>query len=192
MSDPARPPAEEALDFTHPDTARAPEPTPQQVESARQEAATGTPQLEVAGFYVSIARHSEFRIPPQTGDKYVVLVVEDDADLAQLLIDIFTLAGFLVRWASNRAEINAELNHKPAVDLVLMDIVLPDANGLEILQCIRAHPRLATLPVIMMTGKTAAADVQAGLAAGADGYVTKPFKMSGLVKAVNVVLGNLQ
>jgi CheY-like chemotaxis protein len=192
MSAQTPPPEEESLDFSHPGSARAPAPTPQQLERARQEAATGTAQLEVAGFYVSIARHSEVRIAPRVGDKYVVLVVEDDADLAQLLIDIFSLAGFIVRWASNRAEINAELNSKPGADIVLMDIVLPDANGLEILECIRAHPRLSTLPVIMMTGKAGAGDVQAGLAKGADGYVTKPFKMSGLVKAVNVVLGVLQ
>jgi two-component system OmpR family response regulator len=101
------------------------------------------------------------------------------------------LAGFEVRWASNRAEINAEMNRRPGADLILMDITLPDANGLEVLRRLRGHPKLAKLPVIMMTGKSAAEDVQAGLAAGADGYVSKPFKMSGLVKAVNTVLGNL-
>jgi DNA-binding response OmpR family regulator len=70
-----------------------------------------------------------------------------------------------------------------------MDIVLPDADGLEVLRRIRTHPKLAKLPVIMMTGKSSAEDVAAGLVAGADGYVTKPFVMSGLVKAVKQVLG---
>jgi DNA-binding response OmpR family regulator len=60
---------------------------------------------------------------------------------------------------------------------------------MNILNRLRSHPRFAALPVIMMTGKSAAEDVSAGLAAGADGYVTKPFKMSGLVKAVGMVLG---
>ena len=118
-------------------------------------------------------------------------MVEDDSDLAQLLIDIFMLAGFEVRWASNRAEINSEMSRRPGVDLVLMDIELPDANGLQVLQRIRAHPRLAKLPVIMMTARSASEDVLAGLAAGADGYVSKPFVMSGLVKAVKTVLGDL-
>ena len=182
------PEPEDELDFTQ--TRPAPAPTPHQAARAREEAPAGGKQLRSAGFYVSIARHSATRIAPRSGGKYAILVVEDDADLAQLLIDIFMLAGFEVRWASNRKEINAEMNRRPRADLVLMDIVLPDANGLEVLRHIRAHPRLADFPVIMMTGKAEAEDVEAGLLAGADGYVSKPFVMSGLVKAVNSVLGN--
>ena len=72
---------------------------------------------------------------------------------------------------------------------MLLDILRPDTHGLDILRRIRSHPKLAKLPVVMMTGKSTAQDVAAGLMAGADGYVTKPFKMSGLVKAVKQVLG---
>jgi DNA-binding response OmpR family regulator len=72
----------------------------------------------------------------------------------------------------------------------LLDIELPDTDGLQVLERLRTHPRLGKLPVIMMTGRAGADDVLAGLAAGADGYVSKPFKMSALVKAVNQVLGN--
>ena len=157
---------------------------------ARHEAEAGSSHLRDTGFYVSIARQSPVRLPPKNGSKYVILIVEDDADLGQLLIDIFMLAGFDVRWASNRPEINAELHRGGEVDLMLLDVVMPDANGLEILQRLRAHPGLSKTPVIMLTGKAAAEDVHAGLAAGADGYVTKPFIMSALVKAVNLVLGN--
>lgn len=190
MSAYSLPPADDELDFTNPGAASVPTSGPEETERVRAEARASASQLQNAGFYVSIARHSPVRIPPRNGAKYAILVVEDDVDLGQLLIDIFMLAGFEVRWASNRAEINAEMNRKPAVDLVLMDIVLPDANGLHILRRLRAHPKLAKLPVIMMTGKSTSEDVQAGLMAGADGYVSKPFVMSGLVKAVNMVLGN--
>ena len=169
----------------------APAPTSKQLEHARQEAAVGDSKLRAAGFYVSIARNSGVRIPPRNGHKYVILVVEDDADLAQLLIDIFMLAGFEVRWASNRAEINTEMRRSSEIDLVLLDIVLPDADGLQVLRRIREHPRIAGLLVIMMTGRSGADDVLAGLSAGADGYVSKPFKVSALVSAVNSVLGNL-
>ena len=185
-------PEDDDLDFTRSGPAPAPAPpSAQAVAKARQEAEAGSPQLRSSGFYVSIARHAAARIPPRNGTKYVVLVVEDDADLGQMLIDIFMIAGFEVRWASNRAEINAEMKRGNEVDLVLMDIVLPDADGLLILKRMRSHPVLAKRPVIMMTGKAAAGDVAAGLAAGADGYVTKPFQMSGLVKAANQVLGNV-
>ena len=189
MSPPANPTDEDELDFTREPAAAAPAPTPAQAAEARAEARTGTPQLEKAGFYVSIARRSPLMVPPRNGEKYSLLVVEDDPDLAQLVIDIFMTAGFEMHWASNKAEINQQMNRRPGVDLVLLDIGLPDANGLEVLQRIRLHPKLAKLPVIMMTGRSSAEDVAAGLVAGADGYVSKPFQMSGLVKAVQQVLG---
>ena len=186
MSNSAPPTAEQDLDFS---TTKVAPPRPERIERAQQEAEEGKEQLTESGFLVSIARHAAARIPPKNGSKYAVLVVEDDADLGQLLIDIFILAGFEVRWATNRAEINAHLKRGHEIDLVLLDILLPDADGLDILQRLRGHPRFASIPVIMMTGKSAAQDVSAGLAAGADGYVSKPFKMSGLVKAVGLVLG---
>ena len=116
-------------------------------------------------------------------------MVEDDPDLANLLGDIFGDAGFEVRKAKNRAEINAEVNKPLLPDLMLLDIMLPDADGLQILARLRAHSKFARLPVIMMTGKAEVSDVKAGLAAGADGYVSKPFKVSALMMAVNLVLG---
>lgn len=168
----------------------APPPTKDQVAKARQEAEHGASQLQSDGFLVSIARQAPAKIAPKNTAKYVVLVVEDDGDLAQLLIDIFSLAGYEVRWASDRAEINQHLRRGHEVDVVLLDVKLPDADGLDVLRRVRAHPQLSSLPIIMMTGKSTAEDVSAGLAAGADGYVSKPFKMSGLVKAVKLVLGN--
>ena len=183
------PPGDDDLDFTRPGAIPAPRPAPEVVERATEEAAAGTPQLEQSGFYVSITKRPPGRIPPRNDARYVILVVEDDADLGQMLIDIFMTAGFEVHWASNKAEINQQMNRRPSVDLVLLDILLPDAHGLDVLKRIRAHPKLSKLPVVMMTGKSTALDVAAGLSAGADGYVTKPFKMSGLVKAVKQVLG---
>jgi len=177
------------LDFTRPAAKPAPPPAPEKLQQAREEAAGVAPQLDETGYYVSIARHAEAKIPPKSGDKYVLLVVDDDNDLAQLVIDIFIVAGFTVRWASNRAEINKELKYGHEVDVMLLDIGLPDADGLQILGRLRTHPRFGTMPVIMMTAKADPPDVVQGLALGADGYVSKPFNMSGLVKAVNQVLG---
>ena len=62
-------------------------------------------------------------------------------------------------------------------------------DGFQILEKVRATQKIAKMPVIMMTGKSEVTDVARGLALGADGYVTKPFKISGLVSAVNTVLG---
>jgi len=182
-------PADDDLDFTKPASVRPPAPTPQQLETAQKEAASGGVELRRAGYYVALARRTTTRVPPRNGERHSLLVVEDDPDLSNLLAEIFSVAGFEVRRAANRAQINAEINMPILPDLILLDIVLPDADGLQILSRLRAHPRFARMPVIMMTGKAESSDVKAGLAAGADGYVSKPFKMSALVAAVNLVLG---
>ena len=187
----AKPPAPEDddLDFTRPAKVQPPAPTALQLETAQKEAASGGAELRKAGYYVAIAKRAAAKIPPRNGERHCLLVVEDDPDLSNLLAEIFSVAGFEVRRAANRAQINAEVNKPILPDLILLDIVLPDADGMQILARLRAHPKFARMPVVMMTGKAESSDVKAGLAAGADGYVSKPFKMSALVAAVNLVLG---
>jgi two-component system OmpR family response regulator len=183
-------PDDDDLDFTKPARAPAPPPTPEKVASARKEASTGGPQLAKTGFYVAMARHSSGgRVPPRNGERHSVFVIEDDADLLKLVSEVLSKSGYTTRFARNRQEINTEFNKTPHPDLVLLDVQLPDADGFQILEKIRGNPRIAKLPVIMMTGKSEVTDVARGLALGADGYVTKPFKISGLVTAVNTVLG---
>ncbi len=179
----------EDLDFTKTLAKPIPAPSPQELETASKEAAVGGVHLQANGYYVAIARRATAKVPPRDGERYSLLVVEDDPDLSNLLAEIFGDAGFDVRTAKNRAEINAEVNKTLLPDLMLLDIMLPDADGLQILARLRAHAKFARLPVILMTGKAEAADVKAGLVAGADGYVSKPFKVSALVAAVNLVLG---
>ncbi|QJR13803.1 response regulator transcription factor [Usitatibacter palustris] len=166
-----------------------PAPSPAQVAQAESEAVVGTATLASRGFMVSFTKQSPVRLARKNGTQYVVQVIEDDPDLGQLLIDVLMTYGFEVRWATTKAEINAALRRGGEIDVLLLDRELPDANGLTILQAIRAHPQLNALPVIMVTGLATPADVAEGLVAGADGYVSKPFKLSGLVDAVNLVLG---
>lgn len=176
------------LDFTSPKKA-APPPPPEKVASARKEASTGSPQLAKTGFYVAMARHAGGRMPPRNGQRHAIFVIEDDQALADLVGEVLAKSGFLTRFAKSRAEINAEFNKPPLPDLVLLDVSLPDADGFQILERIRGNPKIKNLPVIMMTGKSEVTDVARGLSLGADGYVTKPFRISGLVQAVNTVLG---
>ena len=182
--------ADDELDFTKMPETPAPPPTPEKVASAKKEASSGTPQLAKTGFYVAMARHaSGGRVAPHSGDRHTVFVVEDDNDLLKLVGEVLAKAGFLTRFARNRAEINAEFNRPPLPDILLLDVSLPDADGFQILERIRHNEKLSKLPVIMMTGKSEVTDVARGLSLGADGYVTKPFRISGLVSAVNTVLG---
>lgn len=180
--------SDEDLDFTRPAT--TPPPPAEKVAEARKEASTGVPQLSRSGFYVAMARYSAGgAVPPRDGKRHSVLVIEDDQTLVKLVGEVLATAGFVVRTARNRAEINTEINRVPLPDLVLLDVTLPDADGFQILERMRAHPKLAKLPVILMTAKSEVGDVARGLALSADGYVTKPFKLSALITAVGTVLG---
>jgi two-component system OmpR family response regulator len=183
------PDADDDLDFTGAPSKPVPPPPPEKVASARKEASKGSPQLAKTGFYVAMARHAGGKILPRNGQRHSVLIVEDDKDLSGLVGEVLAKAGFLTRFARNRAEINADFNKPPLPDLVLLDVALPDADGFQILERIRGNPKISKMPVIMMTGKSEVTDVARGLSLGADGYVTKPFKISGLVSAVNTVLG---
>jgi CheY-like chemotaxis protein len=179
---------DDEFDFTKPSKPALP-PPPEKVASARKEAATGSPQLAKTGFYVAMARNAAGKIPPRHGSRHSILVIEDDVDLLKLVGEVLAKAGFLTRFARSRAEINAEFNKTPLPDLVLLDVRLPDADGFNILEKIRSNQKILKLPIIMMTGRSEVTDVARGLSLGADGYVTKPFKISGLVSAINTVLG---
>jgi CheY-like chemotaxis protein len=175
---------EDELDFTKPPPKPASPPSPEKVASAKKEASTGGPELAKSGFYVAMARHaSGGRVAPRTGDRHTIFVVEDDADLLKLVGEVMAKAGFLTRFArkpprdQRRLQRDAASRPGAARRVPAGRRRIPDP---------RAHPRttkLAKLPVIMMTGKSEVTDVARGLTLGADGYVTKPFKISALVSA---------
>lgn len=167
----------------------APEPSASTQAEAAKEAETGTPELQQLGYYVSIARRAASPRPIAPGTTLSVLSVEDDPHLSKLLRQLLEMEGYAARIASNRAEIVAELRRLPSPDLVLLDIVLPDANGFDILQRMKQHPALRSIPVIMVTSRATRESVMRGLAGGADGYVTKPFDPEILMKGIRAVLG---
>jgi CheY-like chemotaxis protein len=176
------------LDFTKAQAAA--KPSAEAEAKARQEASTGGPELARSGYYISKARLGEHgRIVPRNGSRHGIFVIEDDRDLAKLVGEVLATAGFITRFARNKEEINAEFNRPPLPDLVLLDVSLPDTDGFAILERIRANAKIARLPVVMMTGRSDPSDIAKGLTLGADGYVTKPFKIAGLVNAINTVLG---
>ena len=156
---------------------------------AKKEAAATTLVLQQQGYFVRIVRRGKAREKPGEIKMLSVLVVEDDPYLANLLKHVLENEGFSVRTAKNREQVVAEFRQPPRPDLVLLDVSLPDVDGFLVLLKIRQHPGLKTLPVIMLTAKATRDAVLKGLAGGADGYITKPFEIEVLVKAVNVVLG---
>ena len=158
-------------------------------KSADREAVYGAPDLQRNGYYVSIARQALKARAPADGAKLQALVVEDDPDMCALIQRLLDLDGFAVTTCSKRDEVLARLRKAPPPDVVMLDVQLPDLNGFELLQKLKAHPQLKLMPVIIVTADAKPESVVRGLALGADGYVTKPFDHKTLVKGVKAVLG---
>jgi two-component system OmpR family response regulator len=164
------------------------QPSRKAMSAATAEAATGVSSLKKQGFYTRIARKRDDIPKPKGGKPLTAIVVEDEPHLARFLVQYLNFEGFEARTAANREQIVAELRRPPPPDLVLLDVMLPDADGFDILLRMRQHPVLKSVPVIMLTAKATREAVLKGLAGGADGYVTKPFEAEALVKAIRTVV----
>jgi two-component system chemotaxis sensor kinase CheA len=118
-----------------------------------------------------------------------VLVVDDTMTVRELQRSILERAGFGVSTAADGQEALARLAERP-VDLVLTDIEMPRMDGLELTAAIRRHPRLRSLPVIVITSRGSDEDRRRGLEAGADAYIVKQaFDEGQLLAAVERVMG---
>src|SRR5882757_4533471 len=113
-----------------------------------------------------------------------VLVVEDDEAIGRGLAQALTDQGYAVRWAATGADALREGAEAP--DLVLLDLGLPDVDGLDVCRRLRAAAPGTT--IIMLTARGAEIDVVVGLDAGADDYVTKPFRLAELLARVRAHL----
>lgn len=117
----------------------------------------------------------------------MIYCVEDDASIRELVIYTLQATGYEAQgFADGKAFSAALAENLP--DLVLLDIMLPGEDGLQILKRLRADARTAQLPVMMLTAKGAEFDKVIGLDSGADDYMTKPFGMMELVSRVKALL----
>jgi two-component system cell cycle response regulator DivK len=116
-----------------------------------------------------------------------ILLVEDNEKNMKLFRDVLRAAGYetLEATTGGRA-VELAIAHEP--DLVLMDVQLPDLDGVEALGRLRADERTASIPVLALTAQAMLGDRERFLAAGFDGYVSKPVDIVALVDTVNVVL----
>ncbi len=117
-----------------------------------------------------------------------LLMIEDDARLAQMVSDYLTQSGFGVRHAVDGAS-GLEMLQEHAPDLVILDLMLPDIDGLEVCRRIRALPNaLAKVSILMLTAKGDPMDRIVGLELGADDYLPKPFEPRELLARIRAVL----
>ena len=120
--------------------------------------------------------------PPQR-----LLVVEDDHDIAHLLSHSLGRAGFAVDMLHSGAEVLPAMR-RALPDLLLLDLMLPGLDGLEVCRTLRGDPRTAAVPIIMLTARAEESDRIVGLELGADDYITKPFSPNEVVARVRALL----
>lgn len=120
-----------------------------------------------------------------------ILIVEDETDIAQLVKLYLEKDGFQTTIATTGAEGLAQIkSDRP--DMVILDLMLPEMDGLEICKKIRTAPDTALLPVLMLTAKAEESDTIIGLELGADDYVAKPFSPKVLVTRVKALFRRLE
>ncbi len=113
----------------------------------------------------------------------MVVVVEDEPDTAEMFAEMVRLIGYqVVKSFGGIRAIDLIAEKKPAV--VLLDLMMPDLSGLEVLRYMRRDPRLANIPVIIVSAKGLPSDIKLGLEAGAAFYLTKPVAFIDLKRAI--------
>ena len=116
-----------------------------------------------------------------------ILIVEDEKDIARMLEYNFKKEGYRIVLEHDGARAaQTAARERPA--LILLDIMLPGLDGLEVCRCIRMDAKTAAIPIIMLTAKGEESDKVVGLEMGADDYVTKPFGIKELLSRVKAVL----
>ncbi len=116
-----------------------------------------------------------------------ILIVEDEPDIVELLVYNLDQAGFKTEAVSNGADALEQVKIQPP-DLVLLDLLLPEVDGLEVCRTLKRDPETTGIPIIILTAKGEAIDRIVGLELGADDYITKPFSPREVLLRVRAVL----
>lgn len=117
-----------------------------------------------------------------------ILICDDEVNIRNIMDFSLETEGFLVVTATDGDEaLRLTMSEQP--DLVILDIMMPGSDGLTVCRNLKENPATKHLPVLLLTAKAGKGDREAGLDAGADDYITKPFSPQRLVEKVNEVLG---
>ena len=117
-----------------------------------------------------------------------ILVVDDDPVILQLLQVNFEMEGFNVITAADGQQ-GVDRTRADRPDVVVSDVMMPRMTGIELVAELKGDPDTTDIPILLLTAKAQQADIGAGMDAGADDYVTKPFEPLDLVDRVNRLLG---
>ncbi len=122
--------------------------------------------------------------------KEKILIVEDEKDIVELLQYNLEKENFKIQSANN-GQRALDLVRKNHPDLILLDLMLPEIDGLEVCRILKKDPKTSHIPIIMLTAKSSESDKIVGLELGADDYITKPFSMKELIARVKALLRRL-
>ncbi len=119
-----------------------------------------------------------------TSPQKTVVIVEDEPDAAEMFAEMMRVSGYkVVKIFSSTPAIGIIKVENP--DVVILDIMMPDISGLEVLRFMRREPQLRNTPVILVSAKSMPSDIKIGMDAGASNYLTKPVSFLDLKKAVD-------
>lgn len=120
-----------------------------------------------------------------------VLVAEDDQDIRELVILTLNFNGFETASAINGRDALEKAQNEP-FDLILLDVRMPQMTGYEVCRLLRKNEKTQHIPIIMLSAKGQESEIKAGIEAGADEYILKPFAPDILVEKINEVIHDLQ
>ena len=173
------------LDFTA--SLKLPELLAEDKKQLANETRAAGASLSRKGVYLANDRLKNRAAATKPAAETMILIVEDDPDqlaLAELRVG---MARYQMRSAAG-AQALLEALKEGVPDLLLLDVMLPDGDGFDILASMRKHPEHALLPIILLTMRDEPADIHKGLALGADGYVIKPYSRDLLADLIRRVL----
>lgn len=121
-----------------------------------------------------------------------ILIVDDNPANAEVASVVCTSAGHSVRLGANGLDVLRRLLDKERFDLVLLDVLMPEMDGLEVAQTLRETQQYGGLPLIAVTAVSGRRDTEKLLAAGVDAVVSKPYRKDDLLRAIDRVLTGLE
>jgi len=122
-----------------------------------------------------------------SGTQSTIMVVDDNPDMVTIVKTILEIKGYGVQSAYNGLEVFNLLQEQKS-DLILLDIMMPHMDGLQVLTRIKGNPDTASIPVILLSVKALDEDIRVGYKFGADEYITKPFTRTQLMTSINRLL----
>ncbi len=117
-------------------------------------------------------------------DSRKIVIIEDEPDTAEMYAEMMRISGYsVVKFFGGLSAVEQLVDQDPSA--VVLDLMMPDLSGLEVLNYIKSQPSLAKIPVVIVSAKTMPEDIETGLKAGANAYLTKPVSYSSLKQAID-------